>query len=485
MVQTVLDIPILRWGRTYESLETSELRDYETGAVVARMSLANAGLVRRDLRFADRASHALRAIEPESLYERLERAGELFLRETLGLGQPDHGALSPQQYVALQSATTGLPEVLCRQNMEKVAFVLRHLRTIIESLCGGVPLAWLREGYGQDRTGLIVSYQLQSPVLGAVLPNNSPGVHTLWLPALPLSAGVVLKPGSQEPWTPFRVSAALIAAGLPPEALALYPGDHDVADAVLGGCGRALVFGGSATVERYRANPTVQVHGPGFSKILIGQDCVDRWETYLDLMAESVLSNGGRSCINCSGIWVPHHGRAIAEALAERLARIEVRDRTDPQAILAAFTNAQMARQINALIEAGLQEPGVEDLTARYRREPRLVDRSSYAYLLPTVVYCPSPECKLANQEFLFPFVSVVECPQEQVLARIGPTLVCTAITYDASFRRQLLDCTAIDRLNLGPIPTHRVDWRQPHEGNLVRFLYKHRALQLADESGK
>ena len=42
--------------------------------------------------------------------------------------------------------------------------------------------------------------QAQTPVLGAVLPSNSPGVHTLWLPAIPLQIGLVLKPGSQEIW---------------------------------------------------------------------------------------------------------------------------------------------------------------------------------------------------------------------------------------------------------------------------------------------
>ena len=51
------------------------------------------------------------------------------------------------------------------------------------------------------------------------------------------------------------------------------------------------------------ADPRVQVHGPGFSKILLGDDAVDDWEQHLDLMVDSVLVNSGRSCINCSGIW--------------------------------------------------------------------------------------------------------------------------------------------------------------------------------------
>ncbi len=104
-------------------------------------------------------------------------------------------------------------------------------------------------------------------MLGLVLPSNSPGVHTLWLPIIPLQVGLVLKPGPQEPWTPYRMAAAFFAAGIPPEAIALYPGGADVGAAVLESCGRSLVFGGQATVDQYRANPRVQPHGPGFSKI--------------------------------------------------------------------------------------------------------------------------------------------------------------------------------------------------------------------------
>ena len=59
--------------------------------------------------------------------------------------------------------------------------------------------------------GVPVSYQAQSPVLGLVLPSNSPGVHTLWLPVIPLQIGLVLKPGPQEPWTPYRMAAAFFA----------------------------------------------------------------------------------------------------------------------------------------------------------------------------------------------------------------------------------------------------------------------------------
>jgi hypothetical protein len=80
--------------------------------------------------------------------------------------------------------------------------------------------------------------------------------------------------------------------------------------------------------------------------------------------------------------------------------------------------------------------------------------------------------------------VSVVECPQERMLESIGPTLVCSAITNDAAFRARLIDCNHIDRLNFGPIPTTKLDWLQPHEGNIIDFLYRSRALQMPAAAG-
>ena len=68
------------------------------------------------------------------------------------------------------------------------------------------------------------------------------------------------------------------------------------------------------------------------------------------------------------------------------------------------------------------------------------------------------------------------------MLAKIGPTLVCTAITHDEGFIRDLSDATHVDRLNIGAIPTTRLNWLQPHEGNLIDFLFRSRAYQISEE---
>jgi acyl-CoA reductase-like NAD-dependent aldehyde dehydrogenase len=472
----MLHLPVLRWGEPYTSMEVDEVVHFSTGEPIARVSRANGGLIQRDARKAQAARDALRDIPIDDLIARAGRAGELYMNATLPMGD---GAQSPDEFVHAQSASTGLPEHMCCANMKKNAFVLGEMRNILESLTRGLSLDVLTMGHGEER-GVPISYQSQSPVLGLVLPSNSPGVHALWLPIIPMQVGLVLKPGPQEPWTPYRMTAAFIEAGIPRAAISIYPGGGDVGAAVLDACARSVVFGGTPTVDRYRGNPRVQAHGPGFSKILLGDDQVDRWQDYLDMMVESVFINSGRSCINCSGIWASRHTREIADAIAQRLAAVRPLPPEHPEAALAAFTVPGVADAISQGIDADLQAPGVADMTARHREGSRLVKSAKADYLLPTVIHAESPEPAVVKKEYMFPFVTVVQCPESKMIDAIGPTLVCTAVTCNESFKRSLLDAVHVDRLNFGRVPTTQLNWRQPHEGNIVEFLYRARAFQSA-----
>jgi acyl-CoA reductase-like NAD-dependent aldehyde dehydrogenase len=476
----MLRIPVIRWGKPYESLEHDKVVHFETGEAIAEIGQTVGGIVARDMRQAQKARDALRKIPCDQLIAMCRKAGELFSTATLPMGD---GTQSPDEFVHAQSASTGLPEHMCRGNMQKNAFVLQNMDKILDALTRGLDLNILTRGFGvENDRGVIVSYQATTPVLGAVLPSNSPGVHTLWLPAIPLQIGLALKPGSSEPWTPYRMFYAYVAAGIPAEAISLFPGaGADVGNTLLNNCSRAMIFGSQQTVERYHGNPNVQAHGPGWSKILFGDDCVDQWEKYLDMMVESVYSNGGRSCINVSGIWASRHTKQIAEALAAKLGPIEVRGATDPQAGLAAFTTRGVAPAVYKMIEADLKETGVTDLTAKFG--PRLVEQERCDYLRPMIVHADSPERAIVAKEFMFPFTTVVECPQDQMIGKIGTTLVGTAITNDKNWIRQLSDATNIDRLNIGAIPTNRLNWLQPHEGNIIDFLFRSRAYQVPQEN--
>jgi acyl-CoA reductase-like NAD-dependent aldehyde dehydrogenase len=241
-----------------------------------------------------------------------------------------------------------------------------------------------------------------------------------------------------------------------------------------------VVFGDASSVSVWQHDPRVEVHGPGYSKIVIGADCIDDWESYLDVMVASIVENGGRSCINASGVWAPAHTEDISEALAERMAQIEPRAAEDEKAQLAPFTDPNVAHRISQMIDQGLTEPGARDVTAAFRKGERVVIWNGCSFLLPTIVHCETVEHILAKKEFMFPFASVVRVSQEQLPEALGRSLVVTAITQDQTLIRKLVDSPYVDRLNIGPVSTNQVSWDQPHEGNLFEHLYGRRAFQRA-----
>jgi hypothetical protein len=480
----MLHIPVLRHGLPYASLDVVRVPHHRTREPFVELSQANGGLIRRDLREdvqAD-ARQALSAIPFNKLLDICATAAASFLSATLPLGDTSQ---SPADYVLQLSATTGMPHVLVRRNMDKIAGVMKAMASVLRGLTRGLDLSMLDSGYG-DHDGHPLSFYPRTQALGVVLPSNSPGVHSLWVPAIALKMPLVLKPGSAEPWTPFRIAQAFIKAGCPPEAFSYYPCDHAGAGEILRRTGRSMFFGDVSAVGGWEGDPRVELHGPGYSKVLVGPDVA--WEPHVDLLVASIADNGGRSCVNASGVWVDAaRAEAIAEALAGQLARIVPRAADDEQALLAPFADPRVAERISAQIDAGLQTPGARDVTAAFRRGPRLTVLDGCTYLQPTVVLCDSPEHPLANREFLFPFAAVVKVSpggMARMPQPLGKTLVLTALTSDRSLLGRLLASSLVDRLNAGPIATNRIRWDQPHEGNLFEHLYARRSFQTADARG-
>jgi acyl-CoA reductase-like NAD-dependent aldehyde dehydrogenase len=467
-----MNIPILRLGREYTSCDLVEfgLGDGE----LLTTHTANPGLIRRDLLQIAKSKAALDAIPAATLADYCEQAAELFLHADLPCGDANQ---SPQQYVESLSALTRLPHTLVRMNMGKIHAAMSQVRTVIAGLTRNMPLAIFDKGITRI-DGLTINYFPTTSSLGVSLPSNAPAVNSLWIPAPVMKIPVMLKPGREDPFTPLRIVQAMIRAGFPQEAFGYYPTTHEGGDTLLTCCGRGISFGSDATVRKYSAFPSIQVHGTGRSKILIGEDMIARWPEFIDVIVQSISANGGRSCINTSAILVPSHRDELANALAAELARITPHPRDHPEALLCGFANPALADGIDDLITAHLKEPGAADLTATLRGTPRKVEAFGQTYLCPTLIACTDKDHPLANTEFMFPYSSIVEIPQAEMLENIGQTLVVSAFTEDPRFIEQLLLSPDIERLNLGTYPTNRVQWEQPHEGNLFEFLYHRRAIQ-------
>ena len=471
-------IPALRAGVEYTSLEQNELKGIGSEEPLARISQCNAAMIKRDLRRQDAAAATLRALSTERLLEICREAGQLFLNATLPLNS-EGDTQTPEQYVATLSQTSGLPDVLVRKNMQKIFTVFDGMQGILLGLMRGMDPAVVETGFG-EHGGIPVHYSPTTKSLGVILPSNSPGVNSIWMPSLALGMPVVIKPGREEPWTPLRIMQAFIAAGCPRAAFSFYPTDHEGSGVILERCERTLLFGDAAVTDAYKNDARVQLHGPGRSKVLIGKDEIENWRDHLPVLLASVAANGGRSCVNASSILVPSHGKEIATALAEDLASHRPAKSDDDSATLSAFANRNYAEFIDAKITADIADGGAEDLTAKHREVPRTVEFDGAPYLLPTIIHCEHIDHPLAKTEFMFPFAAVVEVPHEELVAAMGPSLVVTAITREPRLIEELTQSHHIDRLNLGPVPTSYVEWDQPHEGNLFEFLYERRAIQRA-----
>ena len=197
-------------------------------------------------------------------------------------------------------------------------------------------------------------------------------------------------------------------------------------------------------------------------------------------MADSVYVNSGRSCISCSGIWVPRHGAEIADALAQRLGPIEPKPMDDPESGLAAFTMAGAAEAMSNQIDEGCKSSAVTEVTAKLPQRRPADQARALRLPAPDDPARNRSDDTMANTEYMFPFASVVDCPQDQFLKKAGYTLVGSAITEDEQFSRDLIDATNVDRLNIGEVKTIQLNWLQPHEGNIIDFLFRGRAFQNA-----
>ena len=295
-------IPILRQSRPHKSLDTQKIEQLGTDKTAVEISFACADMVKHDLLKMEAARAKLRAMKSSELIKITKKAGEIFLNDELPVGV-DGDPQSPEDYVLALASTSGLPHSLIRMNMKRLGGIFGDIDVIFRGLTRGLDISVLDKGYG-EQGGAPVSFSPTTTELAVILPSNSPAVNALWIPSIAMKIPVVLKPGREEPWTPWRVILAFIKAGCPPEAFSLYPTAHDGSGAIIRRAGRVMLFGDDSTVKQYETDPRVEVHGTGYSKLVIGEDEIENWEKYIDTIVESVSANSGRSCICTSTIVV-------------------------------------------------------------------------------------------------------------------------------------------------------------------------------------
>jgi acyl-CoA reductase-like NAD-dependent aldehyde dehydrogenase len=312
-------------------------------------------------------------------------------------------------------------------------------------------------------------------VLAVVAPSNNPGTHTQWVLAVALGYQVVVRPGARDPFTPARMIAALLAAGVSAGSLSLLPGGHGTGDTLVQAADLSLVFGGDSAMARYGQNRSVIRRGPGRSKLLHSGPIT---ESVLETICDSVGHDAGMRCTNASAVFTDADPRELAEAVAERLARLTPAPPQSAQAQLPVLAEPA-ARGLRAQLDGRLA--GAVDVAAAHYPDGPLADLGDGSMALrPAVLLCDRPNHPGAGIELPFPCVWILPWRRELGLAPLRNTLSLTVLGPDRTLAEQALREPSIRKVLLGPLPTYSAGMVSPHDGFLGHDLMEARAYGVA-----
>ncbi|MFJ8137297.1 aldehyde dehydrogenase family protein [Streptomyces sp. NPDC096013] len=440
---------------TYRTRAPETVTDV-TGAAVARLSLVPP-------LYVSRAIDALREAPPiaaADLDAMFATAGEVFASGTVG-------GLSVREYERLVSRTSGTPLTVVRAATRGTARFLRHAPSSADR---GRPRGAARDLGDPVRHETHTVWARRGEVFAVNASGNHPGVHRGWLEALALGYRVAVRPSRREPFTPYRLVAALRQAGVRDDQLMLLPTDHPTADTLVHGADRAVVYGGDDVVARYAHDGRVLPQGPGRSKILVTADT--DWRDHLDTLVSSVAGEGGTACVNATAILVEGDPGPLAEAVAARLAVLPSLPPQDERARLPVCP-LERARALSAhlrRVAAGthpwLGGEGIAD---------DLGDGS--AVLRPGVHQATSARSAQLRAELPFPCVWIAPWTRADGLAPLRDTLALSALTRDRDLREALTAEPSIANVYFGDQPTHWMAPGVPHDSYLSDFLMRSKGV--------
>ena len=451
----------------YASLDRQALVGFD-GSQVGHATITPAVMV-NDV--ARRTSSALRSLPIRAVLDAFARAADIFCA-----GRPD--GLEPEAYVRSASLTSGLPLSITRQQtLGTFPPAMRVIGRFLEVQSpGGLDVF---DSYLYPASGIRIGLVPRGRNVGFMMPGNHPATHFTWLLAVAMKVPVVVRPSSDDVFTPYRLVTSLLEAGLPEEAIAFVPGGHDLVDAIVQGCSLSVLFGGQMLADRYASNRHVRIHGPGRSKVVVLGDADT--DATVELICRLVMDDAGRGCINGSAVVVEGDAGKLAAAVAAALERVPVVSPLAEGAPLGAVRPRE-ADAYNALIDSHLGSGAVE-LTPG--RGCRVATADGVAMMRPTVIAAQSFEHPLFGMELPFPFVVFAPARSRQELALAARhSLAVVVAGQDAALTQELLLEPTIDKVFDGGALSTEFDPLEPHEGFLVDFLFQKKALRSGVRPG-
>ncbi|MEW8979458.1 MAG: aldehyde dehydrogenase family protein [Symbiobacterium sp.] len=511
------EIPLWRGGRERTSLDVRVLYDYR-GGPLARVALAPSLLVHRV------AAELRAAAEPgadlPALWDAIAAAGRL-------LATAELGGCSPDEHARLVTLATGAPIADSRQALTELASGMLHVRDALRWQTPDGSLEPFLTHRLEPSPGRACGWVPVGRVLGFVAPSNHPAVHLTWVLALAMGWAVAVRPGADDPFTPWRVLLALRAAGFPAERVALLPGGHDLVPALVEHCDRTVAYGGATLAALLGRDPRVLFNGPGRSKVLVDGEAVggtagaqraravgekadgEAGETGAGEAVSGAARTTGEAFSGTPGPAplgngaLPSAARAEAgpgsaasrpehpvDFLVDCILHDGGRKCTCASAVLlrgeAPGLLEAVAERLRGLplldpLDPAARVPAWKDAAAARRTPAEVVESHGLTFVRPALVLDVDPADPRFGLELPAPWATATQVPPgTDPLPLLRGSLAVTLLSRDRALAGRCLREPSIQKLFVGPIPPWHTEPGAPHKGRLADFLFTAKAHREA-----
>lgn len=398
------------------------------------------------------------------LIEIIKKAGELLLENDL------------DDYYEKFTLSTGMPKSVAVDGIESLSNSMKNIETIVDR---EIP-------YGSKDSfdsGIITNGNLKHAVsqkgkiLGVIAPSNHPLIHISWITALAFKYSIVLKPGKDDPFTPFMVINALLEADLPKSLISMFPVEHSEISKIITYCDKTIFYGNNKSISQFNDSKIIE-RGSGNSKIYIDlQNSTLDENEILDIAVNSITYHGGRRCSNATSIIINGDSDEFVQKLSKRM-KYTLCNPLNSDAVVGCFKDKDEAIALSSYVSQNLHD--AQDTTRIHNNNDLVEEADNLFFLNPTVIKCESETSPLYGKELPFPFVTVIE-RNEHIIDLLSNSLAVSLLTNNEEIIYQCVKEPTISKVIVNA-STYSSNCGDPHDGFLFSHLFKIKSYFCTNE---
>lgn len=383
--------------------------------------------------------------------------------------------IKEEDYVRLVSGSTGLTPELVRSEINEIANILYNIGDILKVQIPGGDIEEALDKNHYLNHGTYTGYYPGGKTLAVKLPGNIPTICLYWLIPFAQKRPIFLIPPKEDLFTHLLLVEAIKKVNpLLSSFISFLPCNNQFQSSLYKISDQIMLPESSKTViesDLELMEKTYFIHY-GRSKFLI----TDKYKfEFSDILYRKMIWNNGRTCTGLTSVITTNCADVLAHDLSTKLIR-ECED--DIEGKVPAFS-LEKARLLNTMIDEFVSKGEVLDVTFNIRNRPRLVEINNKGIIFPTVLLVKNKKSKAFGLELPFPFVSVIQVEENEILEYAKNTLIMSVISDSAELVKDLCYEKSILKVFSGANIERGYNYLDPHEGYMLDFFNHKKAVLL------